>query len=148
MYDHDRPDCMHSVFDEACLHLYRIHAMTPVAGYELHVQTPAPPHGLPQSSKVPGLERQDFVPWRERIDDARFPGPSAGTRKHQHGIGGLKDCATAVQNVLSELRELGTTVINDRPIHGAQNAIRNIGGTWDLQEMSAGAVFHDVLPGS
>src|ERR1017187_353812 len=121
-------------------------AVTPVTGHELHVQPPAPCHGLPQSREVTGFKREDSVSWRDRIDDTRFPGPGAGGGKHHHGLGGLKNRSTAVQNRLCESRKLRTAMIDDGAIHGSENAVRNIGGAWDLQEMAAWAIFYVVLP--
>ncbi len=143
VYDHDGPNCLLPVLEKSRFYLRWIYAVTPIAGYELHIQTPTQRHGVPQSRKLPGLERQHFVARRESIDDARFPGPGARTGKNHHGVGGLKDRVTAVQNFLSKPAKIGTAVIDDCPIHRAQNAIRHIGRTGNLQEVTPRTVAHE-----
>src|SRR6185312_3687125 len=41
------------------------------------------------------------------------------------------------QDFLPELREFGAAMINHRAVHGAEHAIRDVGGTGNLQKMTA-----------
>src|ERR1035437_5963570 len=94
---------------------------------------------------MPRLEGQDLVPAREDVHDGRLPGAGAGTGVHDHRVCGLEDRAAALQHFFPEAGEFGTAVVDDGSVHGAQDAIRHIGGAWNLKEMTAGAVLHDVL---
>ena len=50
---------------------------------------------------------------------------------------------SAFQHLHRQRGELRPAMIDDRMVHGAEDPIRNVGGTWDLEKMPAG-VKHDT----
>ena len=115
-----------------------IGAGAPVGRDELRLEPELGRHVLPQAGELAGLDHQHAVAGRERVDEGGFPRAGAGRGVDDDRIGGLEDGLHAFEGALGELAELRSAVVDDRGVHGAQNAIRKRRRPGNLQEMTAG----------
>jgi hypothetical protein len=51
------------------------------------------------------------------------------------------------ENIQRQLSEFGAAMVDDRLMHRALDAVRNVRGAWDLKKMTTG-MYHDNLPGA
>src|SRR6266481_8115330 len=61
VYYHDCANLMIAVRNQPLFYMGWIHAMTPVAGNKLHVQSPAHSHLLPERGEMPGLKHKHLI---------------------------------------------------------------------------------------
>ena len=92
-----------------------------------------------------GLDHQDLVAGRQRIDDRRFPGAGTGGGKNDDRPRGLEDLLAPLEDGLAEFGELGAAVVDDRHIHGAEHAVRHRAGAGNLQEVASLVLGHRFL---
>src|SRR6185437_7074252 len=95
-------------------------------------------HGAPEARELAGLEGEHLVAGRERVGERRFPGAGAGGGEDDHGTLGAEDPLDAGDGGFGELGELRTSMVDGRPIDGAQNPVWNVGRAGDLQKMPSG----------
>ena len=102
-------------------------------------------------AELAGLHHQHAVAGIERVDQRRLPGAGAGGGVDDHRIGGLEDGLDAVEAAPRELLELRPAVIDDRRVHGPQDAVRQRRRPRNVQEMAAdsarGILRHWLYPG-
>ncbi len=79
--DHHGLDCMHFVLRELLFNRRGVGAAAPVAGQEIDLDAPALGHVVPERGKMPGLDHQNPVARRQRVDDGGLPGTGAGRRE-------------------------------------------------------------------
>ena len=138
--DHDRFERMLLVRVEPLFHFRWLSARAPVAGDIFDLDPESFRHLPPQLGKMSGLEHQYTIPRRKRVHDGGFPGSRPRSGIHQHRRSGLKNRAQTLENLPSQSGEFGTTMIDDRTIHGAQDPVGHVGGPGNLKKMVA-AVF-------
>ena len=139
--DSDSADRVLTVLDQPRFQLAGIDPVAPIAGYELHIQVESLRHGLPQGGELPGLIHQHLVCGRERIDEARLPGAGARRGEDCNRIRRLEDRPASLQDLSREPGELGAAMVNRGPRDGAENAVRNIGGTGICRKCRPGRCF-------
>ena len=142
--DHHGLDCMHFVLRQLLFDRRGIGAAAPVAGQEIDLDAPAPGHVVPERGEMPGLDHQDPVARRQRVDDCGLPGAGAGRREDHDRPGGLEDAFAALQHGAAERRELGAAVVDDGHVHRTEDAIRDRARPWNLQKMPS--LTHDEPP--
>jgi hypothetical protein len=86
---------------------------------------------------VPGLEHEHAIARGERVGERGFPCAGAGRRVDDHRPVGLEDLLQPVEDRERQPRELGTAVIDRRMVERAQDPVRHVGRSRDLQEMAA-----------
>ena len=107
---------------------------------ELDLEAELRRHLLPQGREVAGLGHQHAIAGRKRVDQRRFPGAGAGSRvDHDLALRRLEDALHAGEHRLAEIGEFRAAMIHRRQVDRAQHAIRDVGRTRDLQEVTAGA---------
>ena len=143
VHDHHGFEGVIAVVGEAALDVGGIHAVAPVAGNKFHIESVTARDLLPKRGELAGFVHQDLVAGRKRIDDGGFPATAAGRREDDHLAGGAEDGLDAVEDFVAEAGEVGTAMVHDGGVHGALDAVGNVGGAGDLQEVAAGAIGHD-----
>ena len=133
-----RFDLMRLVVLELGLDHRRLGADAPVGRDELRLQSKVFRHPLPQRRELAGLDHEHAIAGRERVDQRRFPGAGAGRGVNDDRVGGLENRLDAVERAARDLGELRSAMIDERRIHGAQNAVGDRRRPRDLQEMTAG----------
>src|SRR4051812_36119381 len=95
---------------------------------------------------MPGLEHQDPVARRQRVDQRRLPRPGAGRGIDHDGAGGLEDALHPGDDLLAEFGEFRAAMVDRWERDRVQDPVGNIGRAGDLQEMATGMagrlVFH------
>ncbi len=142
VHDGDGFDLMVAIVGELRVHRRRIDAMPPVARHVVDREAEARRHLPPERGKVSRLEHQDFVARRQRIDQRRLPGAGARPWKDDDRRLRQEDALESGQHLARELRELRPTMVHGRLRQGAQHAIRNVGGTRNLEKVAAALVWH------
>jgi hypothetical protein len=135
-----RLDRMLGVLLQTRLHLVSRHAAPPVGGDELDLQFQLVGHLAPQGGEVAGLDHDDPVAGRERVDERGFPGARARGGVDHHRLLGLEDLADVAQHLQAELLELRAAMVDGRLVDRAQHAVGDVGRTGNLQEMATGGV--------
>jgi len=105
---------------------------------------PARRHLPPQRGEMAGLDHQDLIARRQRIDDRRFPGAGARRGKNDDRSGGFEDFLATIEYGLAEFGEFGAAMVNDRHVHGPQHAVRHRAWAGNLQEMASLMLCHGV----
>lgn len=141
VHDHDGLYRVRRIGGEASVEIFRLSAAAPVAGDVVHVEPHFFGNALPDHRKVSGFEDQHAVAGRKRIDQSRFAGPGARGRENDHRTRGLEDALYSRQDFQSQRGEFGAAMVNDRLVHGAEDAVRDICGAGNLQEVTT-AVNH------
>src|SRR6185437_10138362 len=135
--DHDGFDGVALIGGQPALRLGRVDRMAPIARHELDLQPMSLGHDAPQRRELPGLEGEHLVARRQRVEQRGFPGAGARGGKDRHRSGGLEQPAHAGANRLAQLDIVGPTVIDDRVVHRASDAIGNVARSGDVEEMAA-----------
>ena len=136
----DRLDRVAAVGGELLPDRRGIDAVPPVAGDEIDLQPELRRHVAPQHRELPGLDHQDLVARRQRIDERRLPRAAAGARIHDDRAGGLKHALQPFDRLTPERGECGTAVVDGRLRDGAQNPVGHVGRPGDLEEVTS--AFH------
>src|SRR5262249_18522154 len=100
---------------------------------------------LPQRGEMTGLAHQHAVAGRERVDERRFPGAGSRGRVDHYRLLRLEHRLEAFQDLEAHLAELGSPVVDGRLVDRAQDAIRNVRRTGNLQEVASALVCHAAL---
>ena len=145
VHHHHRLDGVLRILRQLRLDRGGVGAVAPVARHEIHLDAPARRHLPPQRGEMAGLDHQDLVARRQRVDDRRFPGAGARRGKNDDRAGGLEDLLAAFEHRLGELGELRAAVVDDRHVHGAEHAIRHRAGAGNLQKMASLVLRHGFL---
>ncbi len=145
VHHHHRLDAMIAVGGELGFERGGIDAMAPVARHEIDLEPVPLGHHLPQIGEMPGLERQHAVARRQRVENGRFPRPGARRGIHQHRARAAQQAFEPGDHVAGERRELRSAVVDDGMVDGPEDAVRNVGWTGNLQEMSAAAGGHIAI---
>ena len=132
--DHHGLEHVRCVPRQSRFDLSRVGTAAPIAGNELDVDAPARGHLPPQGGEVTGFHHQHLVARRQRVDDGSLPGAGARRRENHHRPRGLKNLLAALQNRSPELAELGAAVIDDRHVHGPENAVGYWGSAPEFAE--------------
>ena len=103
--DHHGLDRVAGVGGEALLHGLRRDAVAPVAGHEVDLEAELAGHLLPQGGEVAGLEAEDAVTGRERVDERRLPGAGAGRRVDDHRLRRAERRLDRLEHLLAERGE-------------------------------------------
>jgi len=100
---------------------------------------------------MPGLEHDDAVARRHRVDQCRLPRAGAGGGIDHHHPLGLEDPFHAGDHLAPELAEFRAAVIDGRHRDRLQDPVGHVGRTGNLQEMAAGvrggSILHRRNPG-
>jgi hypothetical protein len=145
VHHHHGLDRMRGVLRELGLDRGGIGAVAPVAGHEVHLDTPARRHLPPQGGEMAGLDHQHLVARRERVDDRGLPGARPRGREDDDRPGRLEDFASAFENRLCQVGKGRAAVIDDRHVHGPEHAVRNGARAGNLKEMASLMRGHDFL---
>ena len=78
VHNHDSFNFAFPVGRETSVHLLGGYTVSPVAGYEVNLQTQLLCHGLPEDGKLTRFEHQYFVTRRECVHDRGFPSSGSG----------------------------------------------------------------------
>ena len=143
MDDAHRLDGVCLVFPQLRLDCRRIGATPPVGRDELRREAELDRHLLPQGGEVAGLEHEDPVAGRERVDQRRLPSAGAGGRIDHHRLLGLEHVLEPVEHLEAEHAKLRPAMIHRRHVDRAQHAVRHVRRSGDLEEMTAGAMGHE-----
>ena len=125
--------------------LVGVDAVAPVALHPVDLEPEALGQALPERREVAGLEGQHAVAGGEGVDERRLPGAGARGRVDHHRALGPEDLLHAVQDLVSELREVRSAVVDGRRVDRAQHPVRHVGRAGDLKEM-ASHDRHDCPP--
>jgi hypothetical protein len=96
----------------------------------------------PERGELTGFGDQHLVSWRERVDERGLPGARSRSRIDDHRLLGLEDLLQIGEQLPAERAEFRPAVIDRGPIDCAQNTVRHVRGTGDLQEMAAAGITH------
>jgi hypothetical protein len=138
--DTDRRDPPCPVLGEHGLDPGRVDRRAPIALEEDDLEPEPAGHLLPERGEVTGLDHEHAIARRERVDERGFPGPRARGGVDDHRPARAEDPLQPVQDRTGELLERGPAMVDRRAVHGAQDAVGDVGRPRDLQEMAAGAV--------
>jgi hypothetical protein len=95
-----------------------------------------------------GLVHQHLVAGGERVDERRFPSARARGRVDDDRAVGLEDGLDAVEHAVAELLEFRPAMVENRHVHGAQDAVGHRRRAGDLQKMASGAALRLVGHGT
>jgi len=143
-----RLDPVPAVVGEARPDLLQIDAMAPVPRQQLHLEPEPASHLAPQRREMAGLRHQHRVARRQRVDQRRLPRAGAGRGIDHHRTRRPEHRLQVFQDAGSQPRELGAAVIDSRTIHGAEDPVRDVGGSRNLQEVAPAVMSrrHAGLP--
>ena len=133
-----RLDLVGLVFPQLRLDDRGVGTGAPVGRNEFRLEPELDRHVLPQGGELAGLDHQHAVAGRQGVDQGGFPGAGAGRGIDDDRVRGLEDGLDAFERAFGELGEFRPAVVDDRRVHGAQNAVRKRGRAGNLQEMTAG----------
>ncbi len=134
---HHGLDLVAGVGREPLLHRLRRNAVPPVPGYELDLEGELAGHLLPEGGEVPGLEAQHLVARRQRVDQRGLPGAGARARIDDDRVGGAERRLDRFEDLLAQLRELRSAVVDGREVHGPQDPVGDVRRPRDLQEVTS-----------
>ena len=117
-----------------------VDAVPPVAGNESTCSPSFTAMSRHSMANWPVSTISTRVAGRERVDERRFPRAGARARIHDDGAAGLKDALQALDRLTAERGERGSAMIDGRLRDGAQHAVRHVGRTRNLEEVST--AFH------
>ena len=137
--DAHRLDASLGVIRQMRFDLVGVDAMAPVTGQKDDVEPELLGELFPQGRKVPGLDHEDAVARRQRVDQRRFPGSRTRRRVHDDRLARLKHLPHPVQDVVRQLAKLRSPVING----GAVPWLRECGPgrSSDLESEGSGGRF-------
>ena len=135
--DADRLDLVRLVLAQVLLDHLRVGADAPVGLDEFRLEADLLGHHLPERGELAGLDHQHAVAGRQRVDQRRFPRAGAGRGVDDDRVGGLEDGLDAFEAALGELGEFRTAMVDDRRVHGAQDAVGQRRRPRNLQEVAA-----------
>jgi hypothetical protein len=135
------PPVFHEFGFEGCAR----HAMPPVPRDKIDDERQPLGQLPPEGSEMSGFKHQHPVPGRKRIDEGSLPGAGARSWVDHDGVCGFEDRLQPVKNSSTEFGKFGSAMIDNGTIDSAQNSVRDVGWTWNLQEVPAGSVGH--MPG-
>src|SRR5204863_6252610 len=100
-------------------------------------------HFGPEPGELTVLEGQHLVPWRERVDQRRLPRAGSRSRKDHDRPGRPEDLLQAIEHLVAEQGKIGAPMVDRRLRHRAQDPIRDVRGTRDLEEVPAASVHEN-----
>ena len=124
----------------------RIDAVPPVARDKLDEQPQLSAIAVHSAANWPVSAISTLSPGDSVLTIAASQAPVPEAGKIDHRTGGLENRLHARQDSLAQRRKFGSAMIDGRHVDGAQNAIRHIGRTGDLQEVTAASECHATLP--
>src|SRR2546428_8145900 len=88
-------------------------------------------------AELPDVKRKHAVVGVQGVDNGGLPSAGAGAGK-QHDLTGtsLEDLGEPGGDFRDQSRKLRPTMVGNRPIHRAYDALGHIGRPWDLQEIT------------
>ena len=92
-----------------------VNAVTPVAGYEIHLETQPHRHVPPQRGEVAGLEHQDLVARRQGIHQRGFPRPGSRRRINHDRARRLEHPLKPFDRLAGDARERRPAMIDRGP---------------------------------
>ena len=142
MDTHHRLDLFSDIFAQLGFNGFGRHAVSPISRDKIDHDTEVQGQLLPERTEMSGLEHQYPIAGRQSVYNSGLPCPGpTGWKDENLALSRLKHSFHTLQTIMTELGKLLTTVINGRPIDGADHAIRHIGRTRDLKKVSAGEVL-------
>ncbi len=142
MHDHHRRDAVRRVGGQPFGDGRRLDTPPPVPGNEVDDQPEALRHFTPQAGEMTGFERQHAIAGREGVDQRRFPCPGAGRGIDDDRTAGAEHRFDPLQQVVGELGEVRSAVVDGRLCDGAQHPVGDVGRSGDLQEMPSTVSGH------
>ena len=139
MHHGDGLDGVGLVFAEPRFDGFHIGATAPIGLHEIRHDPKAGRHFIPQMGEPASFAHQHAVPGGKRIGKRRFPGAGAAGGVDHYRTLGLEDMARLFQQSLAEDAKIRAAMVHGGVVHRAQNAVRHIAGTWDLQEVPPGS---------
>src|SRR6185437_7678292 len=136
MYHHHGLQSVLAVSSQAIFRFGRISTAPPITWDIFHLNPMFLRHLLPLRREMPSLKHEHAVTRAQSIHNGRFPGARTGGGKHDYRPPRLENSAQSFQNFFSKLREFRAAMIDYRAIHGAEHAIRDVGGTGNLEKMT------------
>ena len=117
----------------------------PVARHQVHVEPEAAGHLRPLAGEEAAVEGENPIPGGKRVHQRRLPRAGGRGGEDEDGAVGLEDRLQLFEHAQGEFRELRTAVVDDRPVHGAPDPLRYVGGAGELEKVPAAACDHAPL---
>src|SRR5207245_6123216 len=118
-------------------------ALAPLDVQDVHPQADALRQIDPQVAELAEARRQDAGAGGERVRERRLPAAGVGAREDKHLSGrGFEDLLQILEQGKRKLRKGGRAVILHRAVHGAQNALGDVRGTGNEEEVATGYPRH------
>src|SRR5687768_2731519 len=130
------------VLREPRLDLSGVSAVTPIAAHERRHKTKPLRHPVPQRCEMSGFAHEYLVAGRKRVHERAFPRARARRREYDDGCPGLENRLESGKHFLTELLKVRPAMVDRGAVDRAQNALGDVGRTWNLQEMTTAAIGH------
>jgi hypothetical protein len=114
VHDSDGLVAVRLVFPEPGLEQIGVDAGPPVSLDDVRLETEGFGHLAPQRREPTGLEHQQPVAGRQRVDESGFPSAGSGGRINHDRIGRLENRSYAREHFEAKLGELRSAVIDRR----------------------------------
>src|SRR5207244_11793300 len=118
-------------------------ALAPLDVQDVHPQADPLRQIDPQVAELPEARREDAVARGKRVRERRLPAAGARAREDKHLSGrGLEDLLQILEQGKRQLWKGGRAVILHRAVHGAQDALGDVRGTGNEEEVATGYPRH------
>src|SRR5205823_13531731 len=135
--DDDRFDRVSVVGAEPRLDVDLRRAPAPVAGRVVDLQAEALRDLLPYEREVARLANQHAIAGRECVDERRLGRARPGFGNDDDGPGRLEHALKPLEDLGGQPGELGPAMIDDGLVHRTQDAIGDVGRSWNLKKVAA-----------
>ncbi len=139
---HHRLDRVLLVLAQPRLDRSGIDAGAPVARQRLDLDSELLRVLAPVEREIAGLRHQHLVAGREDVDDRRLPGAMAVAGIGDDRLVGLEDLAQSGIALLGDGAELGAHEVEGRAVYRPQDAVRNVGRSGVLEELTSARDGH------
>ena len=112
MHNANSFDLVTFIFGQIGFDLVWIRAAAPIAFNKLRTDTQLFSQLFPQCRKMPRLEHQHAITWRQRVDQCRLPRASAGRRIDERMLLRLEDTLDPVERLHANRCKIRTTVVD------------------------------------
>ena len=142
----DRFDFVVGIFAEPCGDFFRVNTVAPIAGNEFGIEADPCRQFVPERGELAGFKHQHFIARIKYVHHRGFPGAGAGCRKYDHRAFSFENALKLFQNPRAQSTKGRPPMIDDRHVHGPQNAVGHGARARDLQEVATATIAHDGSP--
>ena len=138
LHDHHGADFMRLVCRQSCVDSLRRSTGAPGFLENLHIEAVALCEVDPEMAELAEARCKNTVARAQRVHQHRFPRAGAGGWEDERLAGrGLEELLQPLEKRQGKLREYRAAVILHRPVHGVEDAVRHVGRSGNMKEVTA-----------